>query len=93
MMLVEGEVLGEERDNFGFDTIADVAEVVTVVDSELMCDAVAGQDFVELLGGGSDLGVLVAGIKADGVELTEVSDVLVDHVERFVGVEFGDGFL
>ena len=93
MMLVEGEVLGEERDNFGFDAIADVVEVVTIVESELMGDAVVGQDFVELLGGECDLGVLVAGIEADGVELTEVSDVLVDHVERFVGVEFGHGFL
>ena len=54
MMLVEGEVLGEQRDDFGFDAIVDVVEVVAIVGSELMGDAVAGQDFVELLRGEGD---------------------------------------
>lgn len=81
MLLVEGEVLGEEWNNFGFDAIRDVVEVVAVVDFELMGDAIAGQDFIELRRVGSDLGVLVAGIKADGFELTQMSDVKVDHVE------------
>jgi hypothetical protein len=37
----EREVLGEERDDFGFDAIGDVVDVVAVVDCELMGDAVA----------------------------------------------------
>ena len=55
--MVEGEVLREQGDNFGFDAIGDVVEVVAVVNPELVGDAVAGQDFVELLRVEGDVGV------------------------------------
>ena len=90
--LVEGEVPREKRDNLALDAIGDVVDVVPVVDFELMGDTVAGQDAVELLRSVGNVGILVADIHADILQLTKVSYVLIDHVERFVGVEFGDDF-
>ena len=92
-MLVKGQTSRKERDNLALDAIGDVVDVVPVVDFEFMRDAVASQDAVELLGILRNVGILVADIHADILQITKVPYVLIDHVERFVGVEFGNDFL
>src|SRR5579883_2589758 len=91
--MVEGEVLREEGDEFSFDAVGDVVEMIAVVDLELMRDGIAGEDRVEVPGGEGDAVILVSGIEPDGFVATEVDDVLVDHVQRFVGVIFSNDLI
>ena len=85
---VEGEVGREKRVEFLFDAVGDVVEVVAVVDFELVGDGIAREDGVEFLGGDGDATVFVSGVEADGFHAAKIGDVLVNHIEGFVGVVF-----